>query len=98
VVYTRKIAVLLAFSTTFNLTLVVVVASDVGNKVQRQSEKLLPNRMEQSSNRCFLGQLINFVDKFSHTASVLGTSLGNKDHVTLHVSCCLVVLSVGDFP
>jgi len=54
--------------------------------------------MEQSGNWSFLGQLINLVDEFSNTTGVDISGLGDEDHVTLHVSSSLVVLSVGDLP
>lgn len=41
VVDTREISVNLTFSTTLGLTLVVVVASDVGEQVHRPSKELL---------------------------------------------------------
>lgn len=95
---TGKVTVLLANSTAFVLTLVVVVASNVEEKVHGPAEKLLAKRVDDGSDRGFLGQLMDFVNKFSNATSILLASLGNKDHITLHVASCLVVLAVGDLP
>lgn len=54
--------------------------------------------MDQSCNRSLLGQLMELVNHLSDAVGILLASLGNENHVTLHVSCRLVVLAVGDLP
>lgn len=98
VVDAGEIAIDLALSTTFDLTLVVVVASNVGKEVHGPSEKLLAKGVEESRDRGFIGQLIEFVDKLSNTTGIHFTSLGEENHVTLHVPGGLVVLAVGNLP
>lgn len=87
-----------ALATTFWLTLVVVVSSHVADKVHWPAEKLLADGVDNCGNWRLLGQLMNFVNEFSNARSIIFASLGDENHVPLHVSSCLVMLAVGDFP
>jgi hypothetical protein len=98
VVDTSEPAVNLAISTTFRLTLVVVVASDIGEKIRRPAEKLLPKGVDEGSDWGFLGQFVQFVNEFSNAAGVLLAGLGDENHITLHVSSGLVVLTMRNLP
>jgi hypothetical protein len=98
VVDTTEEPVGLALSTTFKLTLVAVVASDIAKEIHWPAQELLSNGVDQGCNWSFFGQLVQFVDQFSDTVGICLTSLGNEDHVTPHISSGLVVLAVGDLP
>lgn len=91
-------AVDLAHSTSFRLLLVVVVASDVSDEVQRPAQKLLANGVNKGGDWSLLGQLVDLMDHLANSGGIIIASLGNEDHITLHVSGGLVVLSVGDLP
>jgi len=98
VVDTAEEAVLLALALALDLTVVVVVAGDVGDEVQGPSANLLAEGVDESSERSLLGELRELVDHLANTGSVGLAGLGKEDHVTLHVASSLVVLAVGDFP
>ena len=98
VVDASKEAIDPALSTTLKLTLMIIVASNVTKQIHGPSENLLANRVKKGSDWSFFGQLIEFVDKLSNTAGVHVTSLGDENHVTLHVSGGFVVLAVGNLP
>jgi hypothetical protein len=98
VVDTATKTVLLALATTLLLLLVVVVASDVGHEVVGPADELLENEHDQSEGRSLLSEVSKLVGHLAETSSLLLASSGNKDHVTLHVTGSLVVLSVGDLP
>lgn len=91
-------AVLLALALAFGLALVVVVASNVADDVQRPSSKLLPDAVKKRSNGRLLGQLIDLVDQLSDTRSIHLSCLGHKNHIALNVASGLVVFAVRDFP
>jgi hypothetical protein len=54
--------------------------------------------VDQGGDWSLLGQLVQLVHELSDTSGIYLPSLGNKDHVTLHISGGLVVLAVGDLP
>lgn len=54
--------------------------------------------MDEGGNWSLLGQLVELMDELSDTGSIVLTSLGNENHITVHVSSRLVVLAVGDLP
>lgn len=76
----------------------LVVASHVAEEVHWPAEKLLAHRVNKSSNWSLLSQLVNFMGEFSNARSVFVTSLGNENHISVHVSSGLVVLAMGDLP
>lgn len=80
------------------LLLVIVVASHVGKEVHGPTEELLSDRVDQSGNWSFLGQLVNLVDELSNAAGVVLSGLWDENHITLHVSSSFVVLAVGNLP
>lgn len=98
VVDTAEVAVLLALSTTFRLTFVVVVASDVGEQVHGPTEELLEKEVEGSGDGGFLHQLIELVQSLADARGILLPGLGHEHHVAGNVAGGLVVLSVGDLP
>jgi len=98
VVDTTEEPISLALPTTFKLTLVAVVASDIAKEIHWPAQELLSNGVDQGCNWSFFGQLGQFVDQSSNTLCICLTSLGNEDHVTLHISSGLVVLAVRDLP
>jgi hypothetical protein len=85
-------------SATFMLTLVVVVASYIPKEIHWPSYKLLSEGVKKGCNGSLFGQLVKFVNEFSDTVGICLASLGNEDHITLHVSSSLVMLAVGDLP
>lgn len=98
VVDTTEPAVALALTLALGLLVVVDVAGDVGDKVQRPAEELLKDHMGSGSDGSLLHQLRELVDSMADSASVNLTSLGEEDHVALHVTGGLVVLAVRDLP
>lgn len=98
VVDTSEESVDLALSATFMLTPVIVMTSDVAEKIHGPSKELLSERVEEGCNRSLLRQFVKFVDHFPDTAGIYFAGLGEKDHITLHVSSGLVMLAVGDLP
>lgn len=98
VVDTSRIAVLLSYSSSLRLLLVMIMTSDIGDQIQRPAEKLLSNGMDDGSDWSLLSQLVNLVNELVNSSSVDLAGLGDKDHVTLHVTGGLVVLSMGDLP
>lgn len=95
---TSEPTVNLALSTTFMLTLVVIVASSIGEKVHWPAQEVFTDGADNGGDWGFLSQLMKFVNEFSDAGSIILASLGYEDHITLHVSSCLVVLAVGDLP
>lgn len=98
VVDTAAIAIVFALAPALTLLLVVVVASDVGQKVVGPSNELLAEKHHEGVNWSLLSQLRQFVDELAKTGGLLLASAGNKDHVALHVTGGLVVLAVGHLP
>lgn len=98
VVDTTKVTVALALATTFKLTLVVVVARDVGEQVHGPTEKLLQDHVRGSEDGGLLHELREFVDGLANVRGVLLAGLGHENHITTQVSSGLVVLAVGDLP
>jgi len=98
VVDTLEESIYLSYSSAFGLLLVVVVARDVGEEVQWPAEKLLGDGVDESGDWSLLSQFVQIVDKFADSRCIDFTGFWDEDHVTLHVTGGLVVLSVGDFP
>ena len=98
VVDTTEPAVALALTLALGLLVVVDVASNVGDEVQRPAEELLENHVGSGSDGGLLHQLRKLVDSVANSGSIDLTGLGKEDHVTLHVASGLVVLAVGDLP
>jgi hypothetical protein len=98
VVNTATETVVLALATALLLALVVVVAGNVGHEVVGPADELLENKHDQSEGGSLLSEVSKLVSHLAETSSLLLASSGDKDHVTLHVSGSLVVLSVGDLP
>jgi hypothetical protein len=98
VVDTATETVVFTLATALLLTLVVVVAGNVGHEVVGPADQLLENKHDQSEGGSLLSEVGKLVGHLAETSSLLLASSGDKDHVTLHVSGSLVVLSVGDLP
>lgn len=98
VVDTSEVTITLALSTSFRLTLVVVVASNVGEEIHWPSEELLQEKVPSGQDRGLLHKLTNLMNGLSDAGCILLSGLGNEHHVTGEVSGGLVVLSVGDLP
>lgn len=98
VVDTTKEAVPLTLAAALRLTFVVVMTGGVGGDVIRPAYQLLANRVESGVDWGLFRQLGELMDIISHPRGESFTSLGYKDHVTIHVTGGLVVLSVGDLP
>ena len=98
VVDTSEEPVDLALSATLKLTLVVIVTGDIAKEIHWPAQELLSDGVDQGCNRGLFSQLVQFVDHFPDTTGINLASLGNEDHVTLHVSGGLVMFAVGDFP
>lgn len=98
VVDTTEEAVALALTLALGLLVVVGVAGDVGDNVQGPAEELLKDHVGRGSDGGLLHQLGELVDGMADPASVNFTSLGEEDHVALHVASSLVVLAVRDLP
>lgn len=98
VVDTAKVTVLLALSTSLWLALVVVVASNVGEKVHGPAEQLLQNHVDGSCNGSLLHQLVQLIDGLRNAGGVHLAGLGNENHITGEVTGGLVVLAVRDLP
>lgn len=98
VVDTTEETILVALAAAVALTLMLVVTGDVGQEVCGPATELLIEQVERSGQRSLLSQLIQLMDHLADSGSIGLTSLGNKDHVALHMTGGLVVLAVGDFP
>lgn len=98
VVDTATIAVLLALATALTLTLMEVVAGDVGQEVVGPADDLLAKEVDQGVDGCLLAKLRQLVDHASNTIGLLLAGSGQEDHVTLHVAGGLVVSTVGELP
>lgn len=95
---TTEITVLLALTSTLGLTLMVVVAGDIGNEVQGPTEQLLEEEGSGGQNWSLLHQFAQLVCSLADTRSIVLPGLGNENHVASQVSSSLVVLSVRDLP
>lgn len=90
--------ILLALPATLPLAFVAVVTGDVGQEIVRPANQLLSEKIDEGDDRCFLTQLAELVDQLPNATSPLLTSPWNEDHVSLHMTCRLVVLAVRDLP
>src|SRR5688572_21593664 len=98
VVHAAEESVCLALAATLTLALVEVMASDVAEEVHRPAEKLLADEVDGCGNGGLLSELVKFVNELAQTGSLSLTGAGHKNHITLHVSSCLVVSTVGVLP
>lgn len=90
--------VLLALSSSLTLSLVVVVAGDVGDDVHGPASNLLTDQVEKSSDWSLLSQLVQLVSETTDLGGILVSCLWDENHVSFHVTGGLVVLAVGDLP
>lgn len=98
VIDTIQETVLLALATTLLLTLMEVVARDIGQQIVGPSNDLLANEVNQGDNRCLLTELTEFVDESTQSRGLLLTGAGDENHVSLHVAGCLMVLAMRYLP
>jgi hypothetical protein len=98
VVDTAKETIFVTIAPPVALTLMLVVAGDVGEQVCRPAAELLVEKVESGGNGCLLGQLVELVNHLADSRGVVLAGLGDEDHVTLHVTGGLVVLAMGDLP
>ena len=95
---TTEDAILLALAATLALTLMLVVASDIGDEICRPAAQLLIEDMGQSGDGGVLSQLVELVSKIADAASVFLPCLGDENHVSLHVAGGFVVFAMRDLP
>lgn len=98
VVDTTTETVLLANTLALDLLGVVIVASHVDDQVSWPTTELLVEQVKGGCDRSVLSELVKLVDCSTDPAGKDFTSLGDENHVTLHVAGGLVVLAVGDLP
>lgn len=91
-------AILLAHTTSFTLTLMLVVASDIGQQVHGPASQLLGDQGVGGVERSLFGKFIQLVKQIPSPRSPLLSGGRNEDHVALHVAGGLVVLAVRDLP
>jgi hypothetical protein len=77
---------------------VVVVAGDVEEEVHGPASNLLTDHVDGGVDGGLLHELVHLVDGSAGAGSEDLASLGDEDHVTLHVAGGLVVLAVADLP
>jgi len=90
--------VLLALTLALRLTLMVVMASDVGEQVHGPATNLLGEQMDSGCDGSLLGQLSKLMSHLLDARAVDLPGLGHEHHVALDVTGSLVVLSVGNLP
>lgn len=95
---TAEVSIALALATALGLAFMVVVTSDVSEKVHGPSEKLLQDHAGGSRYRRLLHELGDFMNGLAHMSGELCTSLGHEDHVPTQVSGSFVVLAVRNLP
>lgn len=98
VVDTTTKTVVLALAAALALTLVEVVAGDIGQDVVGPAEELLSNKHAEAEDGSLSGEFRQLMDHLANARGVLLASLGHEDHVSLHVASGLVVLGVGVLP
>ena len=91
-------AVALATAPALALTLVVVVAGDVGRQVDGPAAELLAHHVDERRDGGLLDELRQLVRQTARGRGKLVPPLGHEDHVTLEVGRGLVVLAVRDLP
>ena len=91
-------AVLLALATTFFLTGMTIVTSDIDGEVQEPSSELLTDEGASSNDWGLLGQLSQLMSSPSNTRRILLAGLGDENHISFEVSGRLVVLAMRDLP
>jgi hypothetical protein len=90
--------VLLALAAALTLTLVEVVASDIGHEVFGPANELLAKEVQQGIYGSLFAKLAELVYHTSSAGGMLLAGSGQKNHVALHVSGSLVVGAVGELP
>lgn len=91
-------AVLFAFAAALALTLMMVVASDVGEDVQGPTAQLLSDHHARGDDRGLFHQLRELVRVAPELRGILIAGPGDKHHVTLEMAGGLVMFPVGDLP
>lgn len=87
-------SILLANSATFTLTLVLVVASHVGDQIHGPAAQLLGNQVISRGDGGFLSKLLELMKQVSTLGGVLLLGRWHKHHVSLHVTGCFVMLAM----
>ena len=98
VVDTSKRSILFTLASTFLLKFMVVVASHVGQDIRRPTTELLNHKIKQSCNWCLFSQFVEFMSKLANSAGVYISCFGDENHVSLHITSCLVVFAMRDLP
>ena len=91
-------AVLLALTTTFFLTGMTIMTSDIDGEVQEPSGELLTDEGASSNDWGLLGKLSQLISSPSNSRRILLASLGNENHISVKVSGRLVVLAMRYLP
>lgn len=97
-IHTGEEAILLSMTTSFRLTFVFIMASDIGKQIQEPANKLLPNKVHGGCDWRLLSQLTKLMNELANATCVCLAVLGNKYHISIHVAGSLVVLAVGNLP
>lgn len=87
-----------AFAAALALTLMIVVASNVGEDVQGPTDQLLSDHRARGEDRGLFHQLRELVRIAPQLRGIHVAGLGDEDHVTLEMAGGLVMLPVGDLP
>ena len=95
---TTSNSITFAFATAFTLRLMVVVTCDVEEQICRPPTKLLGNQIIRCGKRGFLGKFLELMKKVTVLVGIRLLGVWHENHVSLHVTSCLVMLSVGDLP
>lgn len=91
-------SILLSLATSFTLAFVQVVSCYVGSQVQPPAQQLLSDHVCSSRNGSLFRQLVQFVRHSPNSRSIYLAGFWEEDHIALHISSGLVVLSVGNLP
>lgn len=87
-------SILLANASTFTLTLVLVMASHVGDQIHGPAAQLLGNQVIGRGDGGFLGKLLELMKQVSTFGSVLLLGRWHKHHISLHVAGGFVMLAM----
>lgn len=98
VIDTASPAVTLAFSASFALRLVVVVAGDVEEEICGPPSELLDKQGIDGDDGGLFGEFLDLVNKVASLAGILVLGDGHKHHVAGHVSSGFVMFAMGDLP
>ena len=91
-------AIVLAVPATFALDLVFVVTGDIGEQVHWPTKELLADEVNCRGNGCLLGELVQLLKQVASARTVFRLGLGDKYHVSLHVTGGFVVLAMRNLP